>query len=138
MSGGVHSGDYLLEPMTFLKKLMTGQIALWCAFWLIGAPLTFLWLVSGTCTVVGCGIADPAIEGFLLALFALLSVILPFLSIAIWRSASKYPRQKWLQTLLVIGAKLCVTLFGIFALVGLAVLLYIAYYIFIYPALQHA
>jgi hypothetical protein len=125
--------------MTFLKKLMTGQIALWCAFWLIGAPLTFLWLVSGTCTIVGCGIvADPAVGGFLLALFAPLSVILPFLSIAIWRSASKYPQQTWTQTLLATGAKLCVTAFGICALIGLAVLFYIVYYIFVYPALNHA
>ena len=124
--------------MTFLKKLMTGQIALWCAFWLIGAPLTFLWVASGTCTVVGCGIAEPAIEGFLLALFALLSVILPFLSIAIWRSASKYPRQTWSQSFLAAGAKLCVTAFGICALIGLAVLFYIVYYIFVYPALNHA
>jgi hypothetical protein len=124
--------------MTFLKKLMRGQIALWCAFWLIGAPLTFLWCVSGTCTMMGCGIRESEIEGFLLALFALLSVILPFLSIAIWRSASKYPRQTWPQTLFAAGAKLCVTAFGLFALVGLALLLYIGYYVFIYPVLDHA
>ncbi|MFZ1151790.1 MAG: hypothetical protein WAR76_18985 [Xanthobacteraceae bacterium] len=122
--------------MTFLKKLMSGQLALWCTFWLIGAPLTFLWCVSGTCSVIGCGIRESEIEGILLALFALLSVILPFLSIAIWRSASKYPRQTWPQTLLAAGAKLCVTVFGLLALVGLAVLLYIAYYMFIYPALN--
>ena len=122
--------------MIFLKKLMRGQIALWCAFWLIGAPLTFLWCVSGTCTMMGCGIRESEIEGFLLALFALLSVILPFLSIAIWRSASKYPQQTWPQTLLAAGAKLCVTGFGLFALVGLALLLYIAYYIFVYPLLN--
>jgi hypothetical protein len=122
--------------MIFLKKLMRGQIALWCAFWLIGAPLTFLWCVSGTCTMMGCGIRESEIEGFLLALFALLSVILPFLSIAIWRSASKYPQQTWPQTLLSVGAKLCVTVFGLFALVGLGLLFYIAYYIFIYPLLN--
>jgi hypothetical protein len=124
--------------MKFLKRLGAGHIALWRVFWLIGAPLTFLWCVSGTCTVVGCGIQEPAIGGLLLALFALLSVAIPFLSIAIWRSASKYPRQTWPQMLLVTGAKLCVTAFGLLALIGLAVLLYIAYYIFIYPILDHA
>ena len=86
--------------------------------------------------MMGCGIRESEIEGFLLALFALLSVILPFLSIAIWRSASKYPQQTWPQTLLAAGAKLCVTVFGLFALVGLALLLYIAYYIFVYPLLN--
>jgi hypothetical protein len=127
----------LLDPMTFLKKVMTGQVALWHAFWLIGAPLTFLWCVSGTCTVVGCGIQEPAIEGVLLALFALLSVVIPFLSISIWRSASKYPRQTWPQTLLATGAKVCVTVFGILALIGLGVLLYIAFYVFINPLLDY-
>jgi hypothetical protein len=124
--------------MKLLKRLAAGQVALWRAFWLVGAPLTFLWCVSGTCTVVGCGIQEAAIEGFLLALFALLSVAIPFLSIAIWQSASKYPRQTWPQTLLATGAKLCVTVFGLLALIGLAVLFYIAYYIFIYPLLDHA
>jgi hypothetical protein len=124
--------------MKFLKRLGAGHIALWRAFWLIGAPLTFLWCVSGTCTVVGCGIQEPAIGGLLLALFALLSVAIPLLSIAIWRSASKYPQQTWPQMLLATGAKLCVTAFGLLALIGLAVLLYIAYYIFIYPILDHA
>lgn len=124
--------------MKFLKRLAAGHVVLWRAFWLIGAPLTFLWCVSGTCTVVGCGIEEPAIGGALLALFALLSVAIPFLSVAIWRSASKYPRQTWPQTLLAIGAKFCVTAFGLLALIGLAVLLYIAYYIFIYPILDHA
>lgn len=124
--------------MKFLKRLAAGQVALWHAFWLIGAPLTFLWCVSGTCTVVGCRIQEPAIEGVLLALFALSSVVIPFLSISIWRSASKYPRQTWPQTLLATGAKLCVTVFGLLALIGLAVLLYIVFYVFIYPFLDHA
>ena len=87
--------------MKFLKRLAAGHVVLWRAFWLIGAPLTFLWCV-------------------------------------IWRSASKYPRQTWPQTLLATGAKFCVTAFGLLALIGLAVLLYIAYYIFIYPILDHA
>ncbi len=122
--------------MTFLKKLMTGQIALWCAFWLIGIPLALLWDVSGVCTVVGCGIQDTTIGGLLLALFAASSIAIPFVSFAIWRSSSKYPQKTWVQTGLAIGAKLCAVLSGLLALIGLMVLAYIAY-VFIYAAFDH-
>ena len=124
--------------MAFLKKLVTGQIALWCAFWLIGIPLALLWDVSGVCTVVGCGIEEPTAGAILLALFALSSIAIPFVSVGLWRSASKYPRQTWSQTLLAIGAKLCAVVSGLLALTGLAVLLYIGFYIFINPMLDHA
>ena len=127
-----------LKNMAFLKKLMTGQIALWCAFWLIGIPLALLWDVSGVCTVVGCGIQDPTAGALLLALFALSSIAIPFVSFAIWRSSSKYPGQTWSQTLLAIAAKLCAVVSGLLAVTGLAVLLYIGFYIFIYPVLNHA
>ena len=123
--------------MTFLKKFMTGQIALWSVFWLIGMPLALLWDVSGVCTVVGCGIQDPTLGGLLLALFAVSSIAIPFVSLAIWRSSSKHPRQTWSQTLLATGAKLCAVLSGLMAVTGLAVLLYICFYIFIYPVLDH-
>jgi len=138
MSGSVRGGDYLLEPMTFLKKLMTGQFALWCAFWLIGIPLALVWDVSGTCTIVGCGIQDPTTGGILLALFAVSSVAIPFVSFAIWRTSSGYPQKTWGRTAIALGAKVCAVFSGLLALIGLAVLLYIAYYIFIYPALEHA
>ena len=124
--------------MTFLKKLMTGQVALWCTFWLIGIPLALIWDVSGVCTVVGCGIEEPTAGAILLALFALSSIAIPFVSVGLWRSASKYPRQTWSQTLLAIGAKLCAVVSGLLALTGLAVLLYIGFYIFVYPVLNHA
>ena len=124
--------------MTFLKKLMTGQVALWCTFWLIGIPLALIWDVSGVCTVVGCGIEEPTAGAILLALFALSSIAIPFVSVGLWRSASKYPRQTWSQTLLAIGAKLCAVVSGLLAVTGLAVLLYIGFYIFIYPVLNHA
>ena len=123
--------------MTFLKKLMTGQVALWCTFWLIGIPLALIWDVSGVCTVVGCGIEEPTAGAILLALFALSSIAIPFVSVGLWRSASKYPRKTWLQTLLAIGAKLCAVVSGLLALTGLAVLLYIGFYIFINPMLDH-
>jgi hypothetical protein len=138
MANDVAGRDDLLEPMTFLKKLMTGQIALWCAFWLVGIPLVLLWDVSGVCTVAGCGIQDPTIGGLLLALFAASSITIPFVSFAIWRSSSKYPRQTWPRTLFATGAKLCAVVSGLMAVTGLAVLLYIVFYIFIYPVLDHA
>jgi hypothetical protein len=122
--------------MKLLARLATGQIALWCAFWLIGAPLALLWDVSGVCTVVGCGIQEPIIEGFLLVLFTLTSVAIPFISVAIWRSASKYPREVWWQTLLAIGAKLCAAFSALLATIGLLVVLYMVF-IFIYAAMDH-
>jgi hypothetical protein len=124
--------------MTFLRKLANGHIALWCVFWLIGAPITLLWDVSGLCTVVGCGIQDTTIAAVLLALFAISSIAIPFISIAVWRSSSKYPQKTWSGAGLALGAKLCAVFSGLLALIGLAVLAYIAYYIFIYPILDSA
>jgi hypothetical protein len=122
--------------MKFLARLATGQIALWCAFWLIGAPLALLWDVSGVCTVVGCGIQEPIIDGLLLVLFTLASMAIPFVSVAIWRSASKYPREVRWKTLLAIGAKLCAVFSALLATTGLLVVLYIVF-IFIYAAIDH-
>ena len=122
--------------MKFLARLATGQIALWCTFWLIGTPLALLWDVSGVCTVVGCGIQEPIIGGILLALFTITSVVIPFASVAIWRSASKYPREVWWQTLLAIGAKLCAAFSALLATIGLLVVLYIVV-ILIYAAMDH-
>lgn len=124
--------------MKFLRRFATGQVALWCTFWLIGIPLALLWDVSGACTVVGCGIQDTTVAAILLALFALSSIAIPLASVGVWRSASKYPRQTWSQTLLAIGAKLCAVVSSLLAVIGLAVLLYIGFYIFINPLLDHA
>jgi hypothetical protein len=121
--------------MNVLARLATGQIALWCIFWLIGTPLVLLWDVSGLCTVVGCGIQEPTIEAFLLATFALTSIAIPFASVAVWRSASKYPRQIWWQTALAIGAKLCAVFSALLAAIGLAVILYMVF-IFIYAEMD--
>jgi hypothetical protein len=119
--------------MKFLKRLATGQVALWCTFWLIGIPLAVLWDVSGTCTVVGCGITDPTAGALLLALFALSSIAIPFVSFAIWRSSSKYPQKTWWRTGLALAAKLCAVFSTLLALIGLAVLGYIAF-VMIYSA----
>ncbi|HXW48623.1 MAG TPA: hypothetical protein VEK31_04190 [Xanthobacteraceae bacterium] len=121
--------------MKVLARLATGQIALWCIFWLIGTPLVLLWDVSGLCTVVGCGIQQPVVEAFLLALFAVTSVTIPFASVAVWRSASKYPRQVWWQTALAIGAKLCALFSALLAAIGLLVLLYMTF-VFIYASMD--
>jgi multisubunit Na+/H+ antiporter MnhG subunit len=94
--------------------------------------------LGGACTVVGCGIQDTTVAAILLALFALSTIAIPFVSIGLWRSASKYPRQTWSQTFLTIGAKLCAVVSGLLAVTGLTVLLYIGFYIFINPALGHA
>jgi|SRR6266566_576461 len=121
--------------MKFLVRLTTGQIALWCAFWLIGIPLAIVWDVSGICTAVGCGVQEPITAGFLLVLFTLSSAIIPLVSVAIWRSASKYPRQAWWHTVFAIGAKLSAAVSGVLATIGLLVVLYIAF-IFIYAAID--
>ena len=121
--------------MKFLARFATGQIALWCAFWLIGIPLAIVWDVSGICTAVGCGVQEPITAGFLLVLFTLSSAIIPLVSVAIWRSASKYPRQAWWHTVFAIGAKLSAAVSGVLATIGLLVVLYIAF-IFIYAAID--
>jgi hypothetical protein len=122
--------------MKFLARLATGRIALWCAFWLIGTPLVLLWDASGVCTVVGCGIEEPIIDGILLALFTLTSIAIPFVSVAVWRSASNYPREARWQTFIAIGAKLCAAISALLATTGLLVVLYIAF-VFIYAAMDH-
>lgn len=123
--------------MKFLAKLAAGNIALWCVFWLIGVPLAVLWDVSGLCTVVGCGIQDPTVGMILLVLFTVSSVVIPLVSVAIWRSATNYPRPTWRQTALAIGAKLCAAVSALIAVIGFLVVLYIAF-IFIYAAFDHA
>jgi hypothetical protein len=123
--------------MKFLKRLLTGQIALWFTFWIIGTPLVVLWDVSGVCTIVGCGVQEPTTAGLLLALSALTSIAIPLVSIAIWRSSSKYPQHIWWQTLLAWGAKLCAALSALLALIGLVVLAYIAF-VLVYAAIDRA
>lgn len=121
--------------MKFLSRLAAGNVALWCAFWLIGTPLVVVWDVSGICTVVGCGIQEAWIEAVLLALFTLSTLATPFAAVAIWRSASNYPRGTWWHTLLAYGAKLCAAISGTLAVVGLLVILYMVA-IFAYAALD--
>ena len=122
--------------MKFLAKLAAGQIALWCAFWLIGTPLSLVWDASGACMVTGCGVQEPLIAGIIIALFTLSSAAIPFVSWAIWRSSSNYPREAWWQWPLAYGAKLCAALSGLAAALSLLGVLYLAF-IFIYAAVAH-
>jgi len=113
--------------MKFLARLATGQIALWRTFWLIGTPLALVWDVTGACMVLGIGVEQLFFAGFIITLFTLATVTMPFVSVAIWRSASNYPRQAWWQTLLAIGAKLCAVFSGLVAGLSVLGLLYLAY-----------
>jgi hypothetical protein len=117
--------------MKFLARLAAGNIALWCTFWLIGVPLSLVWDASGGCMVVGCGIGEPLIAGFFIVLFTLSSLAIVFVSVAIWRSSSQYPRESWWQTPLAIAAKLCAVFMGLSATLSfLAVLYFVASFIY--------
>ena len=113
--------------MKFLARLATGQIALWRTFWLIGTPLALVWDMSGACMVLGFGIEEPFLTGLIITLFTLASLTMPFVAVAIWRSASNYPREAWWQTPLAIGAKLCAVFSGLVAALSVLGLLYLAY-----------
>lgn len=119
--------------MRFLARLATGQIALWCVFWLIGTPLSLVWDVSGGCMVVGCGVQEPLIAGFLIVLFTLSSIAMVFVSVAIWRSASNHPREAWWQTPLAIAAKLCAAFSALVTTLSFLAVLYFSFD-FIYAA----
>jgi hypothetical protein len=119
--------------MKLLGKLATGEIALWRTFWLIGAPLAVIWDLSGACMVLGLGVEDLYVAGFIIALFTLASAALPLVAVAIWRSATNYPRQVWWQGPLAIGAKACAAWSGLTGALSLLGVLYLAF-IFIYAA----
>ena len=119
--------------MKFLARLATGEIALWCTFWLIGMPLVLVWDVSGACMVLGFGIEEPFIAGFIIVLFTLSSAAIPFVSVAIWRSSSNYPREIGWQKLLALSAKSCAAFSGLAAALSLVGMLYLTF-MFIYAA----
>lgn len=112
--------------MRFLTRLATGDIALWCTFWLIGTPLAVVWDLSGGCMILGCGVEEPFIAASLIVLFTLSSLAIVFASVAVWRSSSNYPRQVWWHWVLAIGAKLCAVLSGLAAAISFLVVLYLA------------
>jgi hypothetical protein len=113
--------------MKFLARLATGQIALWRTFWLVGTPLALVWDVTGACMVLGLGAEVPNMTALVIALFTLASLVTPFAAVAIWRSASNYPRGAWWRTPLAIVAKLCAVLSGLVGGLSVLGLLYLAY-----------
>jgi hypothetical protein len=119
--------------MKFLAQLAAGQIALWRTFWLIGTPLALVWDITGACMVLGIGVEELFLAGIIIGLFAVASLALPFAAVAIWRSASNYPRKAWWQTPLAITAKLCAVISGLAAGLSVLGLLYLAVE-FIYAA----
>jgi hypothetical protein len=86
--------------------------------------------------VFGFGAEEPLIAGSIIALFALSSAAIPLVSVAIWRSASNYPREVWWNGLLAVGAKLCAVFSGLLAALSVLGLLYLAYD-YIYAALAY-
>jgi len=91
--------------MKFLAKLATGQIALWRVYWLIGTPLTLIWLATGAAMVFWSGAPDLFVVGSIIGVFTLATLTIPFVAWAIWRSASNYPRKVFWHTALAWGAK---------------------------------
>jgi hypothetical protein len=119
--------------MKFLKRLASGDVALWFAFWLIGTPLALIWDSSGLCMLTECGIGKPYIAIFLIVLFTATCIAILFVSFAIWRSSTKYPRAAWWQTALAIVAKICAVFSALTATLSLVGVLYLAF-TFLYAA----
>ncbi len=113
--------------MKFLARLAAGDIALWRAFWLIGVPLALLWDISGLSMLTGFGVGEPLVATFIILVFTLLSAAMPFVAVAIWRSASRYPRQAWWKHGLAWSAKLCAVFSGLTAAISFCVVLYLAF-----------
>lgn len=113
--------------MKFLARLATGQVALWCAFWLIAIPLALLWNASGACMVSGCSLQAPAAIILVIAVFVLATLLTPFASVAVWRSASNYPRKTAWATPLAVAAKLCAAFAALVAVFSIIGLVYLGY-----------
>jgi hypothetical protein len=122
--------------MNILARLTAGEIALCSAFWLIALPLVIVWHLTGTCTLVGCGFEDPAAGAVLLAAFALSSVAIPLASLAVWRSAARYPHDARRQKLVVLGARIFAGLTAAMAIIAVLTILYMVF-VFIYAAVEH-
>jgi hypothetical protein len=112
--------------MKFLAKLATGQVALWRVFWLIGTPLTVIWLITGAAMLFWSP-PDLFVVGFIIAVFTLATLAIPFVSWAIWRSASNYPRKVWWDTAMAWGAKAGAAFWTLVALGSVVGLVYLGY-----------
>ena len=112
--------------MKFLASLATGEVALWRTFWLIGIPLALVWDISGLSMLTGFGVGEPLIAIVIILAFTLSSAAIPFVAVAIWRSASNYPRGAWWKHALAWSAKLCAVISGLAAGVSFCVVAYLA------------
>lgn len=113
--------------MKFLTRLAVGDVALWRTFWLVGIPLALLWDISGLSMLTGFGVGEPLVATFIIVVFTSASAAIPFVSVAVWRSASRYPRQAWWQHVLAWSGKLCAAISGLAAAVSFCVVLYLAF-----------
>ncbi len=113
--------------MKFLTRLATGDIALWCTFWLIGTPLAVVWDVTGLSMLTGFGVGEPLVATLIIAVFTLSSMAIMFVAVAIWRSASRYPREAWWKHLLAWSAKLSAVVSGLAATISFCLVLYLAF-----------
>jgi hypothetical protein len=104
--------------MKILAKLATGQIALWRVYWFIGTPLTSIWLATGAAMVFVPGLPGSVV-GFIIGVFAVATLTIPFVGWAIWRSASNYPRKVWWHTALAWGAKASAAFWTLVALASI-------------------
>lgn len=112
--------------MKSLKRLALGDVALWRVFWLIGVPLALVWDMSGLSMLTGYGVGEPLVAIAIGVVFTLASAILPMVAVAIWRSASRYPREAWWKHGLAWSAKLCAVVSGLTAGISFCVVLYLA------------
>lgn len=113
--------------MRFLARLATGDVALWRTFWLIGVPLALVWDCSGLSMLTGFGVGEPSVAILIGVVFTLASAAIPFVSVAIWRSASRYPRETWWKHAFAWAAKLCAVFSGLTAAISFCTVLYLAF-----------
>ena len=113
--------------MNFLRRLATGQIALWRVFWMIGTPLTLTWLITGAAMLFGFGIRDVFGVALIIAVFTLATLAIPFISLAIWRSASNYAGKTAWHKALAWGARAGAVFWALVAVLSIPGLAYLGY-----------
>jgi len=113
--------------MKFLARLATGDVALRRAFWLIDVPFALVWDITGLSMLTGYGVGEPLVAILIGLVFTLSSAAIPFVSVAVWRSASRYPREAWWKHALAWSAKLCAVFSGLTAAISFFVVLYLVF-----------
>jgi hypothetical protein len=113
--------------MKILRRLAGGDVALWRVFWLIGTPLAVLWDVTGLSMLTGYGVEQPVVAVLIIVLFTAACIALPFIAVAIWRSASRYPRGAWWRHAVAWAAKTSAVMSGLAAGLSFLTVLYLAY-----------